>query len=44
MSMEGWAKCLNSLFEFNGDKLLIDSSKVSAEQIKLRAETEYKKL
>lgn len=43
MSMEDWAKRLDSFLEFNGNALLIGSGKISAEQAKLHAETEFEK-
>lgn len=43
MSMEDWAKRLDGFLEFNGNELLIDAGKVSAEQAKLHAETEFEK-
>lgn len=43
ISMEDWAKRLDGFLEFNGNELLIDAGKVSAEQAKLHAETEFEK-
>lgn len=43
MSMEDWAKRLDSFIEFNGRELLIGAGKISAEQAKLHAETEFEK-
>lgn len=43
MSMEDWAKRLDGFLEFNGTELLTDSGKISAEQAKLHAETEFEK-
>ena len=43
MSMEDWAKRLDGFLEFNGNEILTDSGKISAEQAKLHAETEYEK-
>ena len=43
MSMEDWAKRLDGFLEFNGNELLMGSGKVSAEQAKLHAETEFEK-
>ena len=43
MSMEDWAKRLDGFLEFNGNELLIGPGKISAEQAKLHAETEYEK-
>lgn len=41
MSMEDWAKRLDGFLEFNGNEILTDSGKLSAEQAKLHAETEF---
>ena len=43
MSMEDWAKRLDGFLEFNGNELLIGPGKISAEQAKLHAETEFEK-
>ena len=43
MSMEDWAKRLDGFLEFNGNEILTDAGKVSAEQAKLHAETEFEK-
>ncbi len=43
MSMEDWAKRLDGFLEFNGTEILIGPSKISAEQAKLHAETEFEK-
>lgn len=43
MSMEDWAKRLDGFLEFNGTELLIGAGKISAEQAKLYAESEYEK-
>lgn len=43
MSMEDWAKRLDGFLEFNGNELLVGPGKISAEQAKLHAETEYEK-
>lgn len=43
MSMEDWAKRLDGFLEFNGAEILIGAGKISAEQAKLHAETEYEK-
>lgn len=43
MSMEDWATRLNGFLEFNGNEILTGSGKISAEQAKLHAETEYEK-
>lgn len=43
MTMEDWAKRLDGFLEFNGNELLIGPGKISAEQAKLYAESEYEK-
>lgn len=43
MSMEDWAKRLDGFLEFNGNEILIDAGKISSEQAKLHAETEFEK-
>ena len=43
MSMEDWAKRLDGFLEFNGNELLTGPGKISAEQAKLYAESEYEK-
>lgn len=43
MSMDDWAKRLNGFLEFNGNEILTDAGKISAEQAKLHAETEFEK-
>lgn len=43
MSMEDWAKRLDGFLEFNGNELLVGTGKISAEQAKLYAETEFEK-
>ena len=43
MSMEDWANRLDSFLEFNGTEILIGPGKISAEQAKLYAESEYEK-
>ena len=43
MSMEDWAVRLDSFLEFNGTEILTGPGKISAEQAKLHAETEYEK-
>ena len=43
MTMEDWAKRLDGFLEFNGNELLTGPGKISAEQAKLHAETEYEK-
>ena len=41
MSMEDWAKRLDGFLEFNGNEILTDAGKISGEQAKLHAETEF---
>jgi hypothetical protein len=43
MSMEDWAKRLDGFLEFNGNELLVGAGKISAEEAKLHAETEFEK-
>lgn len=43
MSMEDWAKRLDGFLEFNGNEILVGAGKISAEQAKLHAETEFEK-
>jgi hypothetical protein len=43
MSMEDWAKRLDGFLEFNGDEILTGPGKISHEQAKLHAETEFEK-
>ncbi len=43
MSMEDWSRRLDGFLEFNDEKLLTGTGKISAEQAKLHAETEYEK-
>ena len=43
MSMEDWAARLDGFLEFNGNELLIGPGKVSAEEAKLHAETQYER-
>ena len=43
MSMEDWAKRLDGFLEFNGNELLTGAGKISAEQAKLHAETEFER-
>ena len=40
---EDWAKRLNGFLEFNGNEILTDAGKISAEKAKLHAETEFEK-
>ncbi len=43
MSMEDWAKRLDGFLEFNGNEILTGLGKISAEEAKLHAETEFEK-
>lgn len=43
MSMENWAKRLDGFLEFNENEILTDAGKISVEQAKLYADTEYEK-
>ncbi len=43
MTMEDWAKRLDGFIEFNGKEVLIGAGKVSKEQAKLHAESEFEK-
>lgn len=43
MSMQDWLARLDGFLEFNGRELLIGPGKISAEQAKLHAETEFEK-
>jgi hypothetical protein len=43
MSMEDWANRLDGFLDFNGNEILIGAGKISHEQAKLHAETEYEK-
>ena len=43
MTMEDWAKRLDGFLEFNGNEILTGPEKISAEQAKLHAETEFEK-
>ena len=43
MTMEDWATRLDGFLEFNGTELLIGAGKVSAEQARLHAESEFEK-
>ena len=43
MSMEDWAVRLDGFLEFNGDEILTGAGKVSHEQAKLHAETQFEK-
>ena len=43
MSMQDWSARLDGFLEFNVRELLIGPGKISAEQAKLHAETEFEK-
>jgi hypothetical protein len=43
MSMEDWEKRLDGFLEFNGNEILTDAGKISHEEAKLHAETEFEK-
>lgn len=43
MSMEDWARRLDSFLEFNGNQILTGAGKISHEQAKLHAETQFEK-
>jgi hypothetical protein len=43
MTMEDWAKRLDSFIEFNGRELLTGAGKISHEEAKLHAETQFEK-
>lgn len=43
MSMEDWARRLDGFLEFNGNEILIGPGKISHEQAKLHAESEFEK-
>ncbi|MDR0751430.1 MAG: virulence RhuM family protein [Christensenellaceae bacterium] len=43
MFMQDWAKRLDGFLEFNGNEILTDAGKISHEQAKLYAETEFEK-
>ena len=43
MSMEDWATRLDGFLEFNGNEVQTDAGKISAEQAKLHAKTEFEK-
>ena len=43
MSMEDWSKRLDGFLEFNGNEILTGPGKISAEQAKLHAESEFEK-
>jgi hypothetical protein len=43
MTMADWAKRLDGFLEFNGNEMLTGPGKISNEQAKLHAETEFQK-
>ena len=43
MTMNDWAKRLDGFLEFSGNEILIGAGKITHEQAKLHAETEYEK-
>ena len=43
MSMEDWARRLDGFLEFNGSEILMGPGKISHEEARLHAETEYEK-
>ena len=43
MSMDDWVRRLDSFLEFNGNQILIGAGKISHEQAKLHAETQFEK-
>lgn len=43
MTMEDWSKRLDSFLEFNAREILMDAGKVSHEEAKLHAETQFEK-
>ena len=43
MTMNDWANRLDGFLEFNGNEILMGAGKISHEQAKLHAETEYEK-
>ena len=43
MSMADWAKRIDGFLEFNGNEILTDSGKISHEEAKLHAESEFEK-
>ena len=42
-SLDNWAARLDGFLEFNGNEILTGPGKISAEEAKLHAETEYEK-
>ena len=43
MMMEDWANRLNSFIKFNGREILVNAGKISVEQVKFHAETQFEK-
>ena len=43
MTMEDWSERLDSFLEFNGREILMDAGKISHEEAKLHAETQFEK-
>jgi hypothetical protein len=43
MTMEDWSQRLDSFLEFNGREILVDAGKISHEEAKLHAETQFEK-
>ena len=43
MSMEDWARRLDGFLEFNSNQILTNAGKISHEQAKLHAETQFEK-
>jgi hypothetical protein len=43
MTMEDWSKRLDSFLEFNGREILMNAGKISHEEAKLHAETQFEK-
>jgi hypothetical protein len=43
MTMEDWSRRLDSFLEFNGREILMDAGKVSHEEAKLHAQTQFEK-
>jgi hypothetical protein len=43
MSMQDWSERLDGFLEFNGNEILVGAGKISHEQAKLHAETEFEK-
>jgi hypothetical protein len=43
MTMHDWAVRLDGFLDFNGNEVLTDAGKISAEEAKLHAETEFEK-